>query len=227
MNHLIPDEKWPYSYIVRNSLEFADPDKIRKEKEFSILWKETYHEFAEAAELEDFDKVLQIVDAWIDRWEAAGDISHPTKVIYLASLGVLWANPGIEALTYANKVSNLARKSGDLTSSEVVGWVVQSYAAVTEEAGLEETRIAATFAREFAYQVYPPNERVDAELARALRNLAAEENTLEKALVILEEIRSLALRHPHPVPDIEEHISEVRLGLKGLGFSFQLIEGDS
>jgi hypothetical protein len=118
-----------------------------------------------------------------------------------------WEEPE-RALAYAHEVAALAERGQDPNAPQVVGGVVQSYADVTEITDrVEHTLEAVESARRFARRVDPPHAKIDAHLARALRNLAVDTDSLEIRLGLVEEIRQLSKRHAEPVLDIDEQLA--------------------
>jgi len=151
---------------------------------------------------------LQIVDAWIARWRDVESIPHAPAVLYTASRGAHWAPTAERAMAYAHEVAALAERAEDPNSSHAVGRAIESYASVTEiTERVEDTRTAAEAARRFARRLVRPNSKVDAQLARALRNLAVDEESLETLRSIVEELRQLSMRHGGKVLDTDEHFA--------------------
>lgn len=178
------------------------------EDEFEQLWGEWHRALSAAADANDDAEVLRIVDAWIARWRGVEPIPYASSVVAFASFAVPWAEPAERALSYAHEAAALAERGEDPNVRHVVGWVVKSYADVTEVTDrVEDTRTAAEAARRFARRVVPKNPKVDAQLARALRNLAVDEDSLDTRLSIVDELRQLSTRHAEAVQDTDEHLA--------------------
>lgn len=175
---------------------------------FERLFTDAHRALVAAATAEDDAEVLQLVDEWLARWRDVQPIPHARKVVFLATYGALWAKSPATALAYANEVAALAKRTDDPNASQVVGWVVQLYANVTEiTERIEHTLEAADAARRFARRVDPPHAKIDAHLARALRNVAVDADSLDTRLALVEELRQLSARHADLTLEIDEHLA--------------------
>jgi hypothetical protein len=84
---------------------------------------------------------------------------------------------------------------------------IAAQADITESTeSTEQTRAAVEAARRLAGQVTPPRGNIDAHLARALRNLAVDEDSLEGRLALVDEIRQLSARHGGAIHEIYMHL---------------------
>jgi hypothetical protein len=176
--------------------------------EFERLWEETVSALEAAANANDGVGVLRLIDAWIARWRNVESIPHASRVVSIVTWGPVWADSATDALAYAYEAAALADRAQDPNASNVVGLVVKANADVTEMTErVDQTRAAAEAARRFAQRVARPRAKIDAHLARALRNLAVDVDSLGTRLALVEEIRQLSARHAKAVLDIDEHLA--------------------
>jgi hypothetical protein len=176
--------------------------------EYERLYEDARVALQAAVDANDAIGVLRLVDEWIARWRDVEPIPDAGNLLYIAALGTLHTNSGVEALAYADAVAELAERAQDPNANNVVGRVVESYANVTETTErVDHTRAAAEAARRFTQRVARPHEKINAQLARALRNLAVDEDSLDACLALAEEIRQLSARHAGSNFDIDEHLA--------------------
>ena len=175
---------------------------------FERLWEATRVAYNAAIDTDDPDAVLDLIDTWIECWRGVETIPQAQRVLQLALPGTVWARDEIEAMAYADSLADLASRCESPDSVGIVRMLTEAYSNVAEATSTPElTRQAADAAGCFAARLLIPDEVVDAELARALRNLAVDVDELASRLELATWLRELSGRQLEPVCSIDEHLS--------------------
>ena len=175
---------------------------------FERLWEAMRAAYNAAIDTDEPEAVLELIDMWIECWRGVDPIPEGARVLQLALPGTFWARDELEAAAYAEALVDLGRRCESPDDVAIVRALTEAYANVAETTSTpERTRQAADAAGICAARLTHPDPVVDAELARALRNLAVDLDELSSRVEIATWLRELSGRQLEPVCSIDEHLS--------------------